>query len=187
VDWLRTLPAGAERERLCELAIQANPKSAELSSLLAEISPDGVARAVGSIVAYSRDDAARLEQLQSELPAGVAREAYWRAMGVTAREPLPGPTGPERDAMLTGMIGRSGQTPAQAWGLIEQMEDPQRRMNAFDDMMYNLRPQENDEYRADAPARHEAFRQWLENADVPEEWKSPWMPLLKATSIRSAH
>jgi hypothetical protein len=186
MQWLRTLPAGPERERLCELAILANPKSAELGSLLTEVSPDGTARAIHSIVAFSRGDTERIDQLQSQLPAGVAREAYWRERGVTAREPLPAPAGPERDAMLAGMICRSGETPAQAWALIQQIEDPQRRMNAFDDMMYNLRPQENDEYRTEAPARHEAFRQWLENSDVPNEWKTSWLPFLKGPSMHTA-
>jgi hypothetical protein len=186
VEWLRTLPAGAERERLCEVAILENPKNADLTSLLPEISPEGIPRAVGYMVAYSRNDPVRLEQLESELPAGIAREAYWRAMGVTAREPLPRAVGPERDAMLTGMICRSGEAPDRAWELIQQVEDPQRRMNAFDDMMYHLRPQEQDEHRTDAPARHEAFRQWLNNPAVPEEWKTPWLHFLNAENIRTA-
>ena len=81
---------------------------------------------------------------------------------------------------------RNALTPEMLAGLGQQIEDPQRRMSAFDDMMYNLRPMEKDEYRADAPARHEAFRQWLDNPDVPEEWKRPWVPFLKDATARTS-
>jgi hypothetical protein len=48
VEWLRNLPHGAERERLFELAILANPRNAELGTLMSEISADATARVVRS-------------------------------------------------------------------------------------------------------------------------------------------
>jgi hypothetical protein len=135
-------------------------------------------------VAFSRQDEALLERLRTELPSGGARDAYWREIGVTATEPVAGLTGRERDAMLAGMICRSGETLERAWGWVEEIEDPQRRMEAFDDMMFSLRPMDSDEYRPDARKRHEAFRQWLTNSEVPDDWKRLWLPFLNAESMQ---
>jgi hypothetical protein len=173
--WVRSLPAGSvERERWTEEAI-LHVKLEQKLALFNELSPEGQRLAVTQVVHSFGKDSAAAQKWASSLPLGPARNEAWRTLGMLANKPLDLPPGPDRDAMLHGRaIGFGERLAEPSFALVMQISDPVRRRDAFDDAMQDL---------TEGPwGQKEKARAWMEQADIPEDWKQPWrLPASAAT------
>jgi hypothetical protein len=101
------------------------------------------------------------------LPAGPVRAAAWRALGQSAMFDLP--PGPDRDAMLGGRAFGTGArtSPISQLETIAKIEDPVLKRDLFDEAM---------ESSAQFTASDwlQQSMDWMETADVPDEWKRDW-------------
>jgi hypothetical protein len=120
-----------------------------------------------------RDDQERIQRWAGDLPAGPARDAAWRAVGLTAKaQTLSLPPGPDRDAMFDGVAQRHRDDVAQGWRYLQQIDNPDRRRQAFDDLVRDIRPSQENWFPGDKRIR--LFREWMESTEIPEQWKRPW-------------
>jgi hypothetical protein len=67
--------------------------------------------------------------------------------------------------MLQGMVTTNYTKPERAWQLLQQIDDPQRQLQAWDDVAFIL---------SSMPASATSLQTWLNLPDMPEEWKRPW-------------
>lgn len=179
--WVRTLPAGPERERYLEIAIRNAQDIESVKPLLQELSPDAADRAAAMIALRLADkDPDESRQWAESLPPGSARDAAWTALGANRTEPLELPPGRDRDAMLSGMANSlSRSTPVKALEWVLEIGDPQLRRRTFDDVMWRLtRGRIDYSLRAYTPGASEAtlqrVREWLSGSDIPAEWRNAW-------------
>lgn len=173
IEWLRALGPGPERTRLIELAALAADKNADIESLVADLPEGAAGRVVTRVTMSMRDDQERVQRWAGDLPAGPARDAAWRSVGLFAKSPtLSLPSGPDRDAMFDGVAQRHRNDVAQGWRYLQQIDDPDRRRQAFDDMIRDIRPSQD--YWIPDDKSVPIFREWMENPEIPEEWKKPW-------------
>jgi hypothetical protein len=161
------VPAGPEKDKMIEMAIRYAGNQPEVPALFSELPPgSSVEAARFCVYRIGRDTEAQVSCAAS-IPAGPAREAAWHAVGTQSSEPVPLPPGPERDAMLQGMAGVNCFKPERAWELLKQIDDPQRRLQAWDDIALSL------SYPSDSFSPSH-LQTWLNLPDLPEEWKQPW-------------
>ena len=164
LDWLRALPAD-QRAKYTHIALIASG-SAEMGIQLYEDLPPDARAAASGIVASRVHDRVWIESL----PAGLARENAWRALARNMPEPIDLPPGPDRDAMLAGNMFRSGSVDLErSMGLVLKIDDPDNRRDALEAGM---------EYFTAgffAGSNADKARAWLEKADLPEDWKRPWV------------
>jgi hypothetical protein len=173
MEWLRALSPGPERTRLIELAALAADKNADIESLVADLPEDAAGRVVKRVAMSMRDDQERIQRWAGDLPAGPARDAAWRAVGLTAKAgTLSLPPVPDRDAMFDGVAQWHRDDVAQGWSYLQQIDDPDRRRQAFDDLIRDIRPPQD--YWLPDDKRVRIFREWMANTEIPEEWKKPW-------------
>jgi hypothetical protein len=166
--WVRSLPAGEDRDRFMELAAKHSKTVDQALALFSELSADAAARVARDIGSGFLIDPERVQQWAASLPAGPAREQAWTGIGRVFGKPLP-PPGPDRDAMLSGIVRPIGtpRPPADLLPLAVQISDLQLRRDMIDEAMdYYV----NLSYEKTAGEA----RAWLENADVPDEWKVRW-------------
>jgi hypothetical protein len=167
-EWLKSLPIGAERERMIEEAMVLDGGSnEELLAMAVELPADSQARLAENKIRRMGEDVNQLQMFAEQLPAGPERAAAWRAIARQLNKPLPLPPGPDRDEMLAGLARYGGGGPAQNWEWIKQITDLERRRQAFDDVAFS---------RANGPDITGANRlpEFLGLPGVPEEWKRPW-------------
>lgn len=172
--WVRSLPAGADRERMLELSVDYLKTAEQRVALFNELPPDAALRSAGS-VARRFDSVKEGRAWVESLPSGPTRLEAWRGLGgIDSTAPVDLPSGPERDAMLSGrafsMSGRP--TPIPNLELIAQIGDPAVKRELFDQAM-------------DRSAQY-AGSNWmkqsleeLEKTDFPEEWKQSWRAMAK--------
>jgi hypothetical protein len=164
--WLRTLPPGAERDRVTELAVNSCRDVDQALALFATLPAENAARTAGGIVAKFGGDAARAHQWVTALPPGPARLAGWAGLGALPNAKFDIPVGPDRDAYLTGTLHRSGLVPKpeERLATIAEVSDSVLRHDLFDEVM-----EEHDGgwQSDDAEAA-------LANAPFPDEWKQRW-------------
>jgi hypothetical protein len=189
IAWIRSQPAGRERDRLYLLAIP-NDKvdSATALTLFGELSPDLQPIAAGTIVAKlrygelfqipplsfpgvpaakSQNSPEAAAAWARTLPPGQARAAAWKALWNVSPETVNVPTGPDRDAMLLGAVCSTGEGILPNFNLILQIQDASTRRLAFDRTMEFATSYTSP--NSAAPARES-----MEKAAVPEEWKQRW-------------
>jgi hypothetical protein len=180
ISWLRTLPAGPEREQFLELAIRAAQDFEKVKPLVAELSPEAASRAAAVIarqLSFRSPEQAR--QWAESLPAGPQRVAAWTALGTTRTEPLGLPQGPDRDAMLSGMAAtQSGHLPLQALQRVTEIADPALRRRTFDDVMWRVTRGTIDfgggVYPGVSEANIQKVKEWLSSSEIPEDWRKAW-------------
>jgi hypothetical protein len=171
VEWMRSLPIGSAGDQLITTALgQAQVSRADALSLFETITPDGKPLAAYSVAGKFGNDSAAFRAWAESLPEDAVRAAAWRGMGSRHPDLLDVPAGPDRDAMIYGRIfgvGIHSGVPS-TLDLTLQIQDSTLRRDAFDQAMdIYTNSQGFDSWRAEA-------RAWLESADLPEEWKSPW-------------
>jgi len=179
--WVRTLPAGAERERYLELAITHAQEPAKVMSLVTELPPEAAARAAAAIVSrLVHRDFPKAQQWAESLAPGPAREAAWVGLGAARGEPLPTAARTDRDAMLSGIaLQHATGAPGEALNRALEITDPQRRRRAFDDVLAEVFRGPRDLghgawHSGPSESIQSAAREALEQAPVPEEWKREW-------------
>lgn len=165
--WLKSVPAGPERNKLIELALRFAGNKPEVRALFSELPPESSVEAARSCVYRIFDDAEARVNFAASIPAGPAREAAWHAVGTRSSEPVPLPPGPDREATLHGMVLINSFKPERAWELMKQIDDPQRRLQVWDDIALNL-SNPSSSFTAGR------LQTWLNLPDMPEKWKQPW-------------
>jgi hypothetical protein len=165
--WLKSVPAGSERNRFIELALRFSANRPEVRDLVAELPAESAVKAARICVLVLVDDSSARETFAASLPAGPVREAAWLAAGMRSSEPVSLPPGPDRNAMLQGMVMMNSFKPERAWQLLQQIDDPQRRLQAWDDIAFSL----SSPSMSPTPGW---LQTWLNLPDMPEEWKRPW-------------
>jgi hypothetical protein len=163
--WLRAMPAGAERDRVVELAINASRNVDQALALLSTVPPEVAARTANGIV-QKFGDPERAHQWVTTLPAGPIRLAGWAGLGALSSADFEIPTGPERDAYLSGTLYRTGLVPEPEERLttIAAIRDPVLQRDLLDEIM--------ESYQRDS--RAERARSALAKAPFPAEWKTRW-------------
>ena len=166
--WVRSLPPGADRDRLLELAATSGKDFEQTLGLFSELPADAAARVANRIGAFFQSEPERVQKWAASLPPGPAREETWQGIGAVTKEELPLPPGPDRDAMLSGMIRtfQNEKTTEQALALAVKIGDPLLRRDVIDEAMndaVNLHPDKAEEARA-----------LLEKTNIPDEWKQRW-------------
>jgi hypothetical protein len=163
--WLKSVPAGPERNRLIETAFFTAANLPQVRDLVAELPTESAVKAARICVLVLVDDSSARETFAASLPAGPVREAAWLAVGIRSSEPVSLPPGPDRNAMLQGMVTTNYTKPERAWQLLQQIDDPRRQWQAWDDVAFIL---------SSMPASATSLQTWLNLPDMPEEWKRPW-------------
>lgn len=173
IAWLRSMKPGPERTRLIEIAALSAGKNADFETLVAELPAEDVGRVVARIGVELRDDPTRLQKWAETLPAGPARKAAWRAMALTRDGmTLSLPHGQDRDALTSGIVQRYPHNPAKAVEYLQQIDNPEIRRRAFDDLIFSLRPSQD--YEPLDNKGINMFREWMDCPEIPEEWKRLW-------------
>lgn len=168
MEWLRSLDPGPERARLIELAFMDAREGLDIGMLASELPGDAMGR-IAVNVGMFRNEAKDLEKWADEWPAGQGRDAAWMVVGARKPDAASLPAGPDRDAMFSGAMKRFQSSPERALEYLQRIDDPNRRRQAFDDMICGLRPSVDVEFE-----RIRLYQQWMENPGIPEEWKKPW-------------
>lgn len=165
--WLKSVPAGPERDRLIETALYSAANRPEVRDLVLELPTESAARGASICVLVLTDDPPARETFAANIPPGPVREAAWRAVGIRSTEPIDLPLGPDRDAMLQGMVTMNYHKPERAWNLLQQINDPQRQLEAWDDVALILSS-------PSIPGYGDHLQTWCNLPGMPEEWKRPW-------------
>ena len=166
--WVRSLPAGAERDRFLELAATSGKDFEQTLGLFSELPAEAAPRVANRLGAFFQSEPERVQKWAASLPAGPAREEAWQGIGAVTKEELPLPAGADRDAMLSGMIRtfQNEKTTEQALALAVKIGDAQLRRDVIDEAMddaVNLHPD-----------KAEAALALLEKVSIPDEWKQRW-------------
>ncbi len=187
LQWVQTLPAGDERDRLLERAVSATSKltfppvaadrAAMVLGLLQQLPPEAQARAAFSL-GWSSGHNGRIEDVRvwtERLGDGALRSAAVEAAVAYRYDANPGnrekllaqfPDGPERDGALTGIARREGdETPARAAQTAGEIADPAARRKVLDGIVGNWLERNPAQARA-----------WLLDAKtLPSEWTQAWL------------
>ncbi len=166
--WVRSLPGAADRDRLLELVATSAKDFEQTLGLFSELPAEAAIRVANRIGASFQNEPERVQKWAASLPAGPAREEAWQGIGAVTKEELPLPPGPDRDAMLSGMIRtfQNEKATEQALALALKIGDAQLRRDVIDEAMdeaVNLHPDKAEEARA-----------VLEKTTIPDEWKRRW-------------
>jgi hypothetical protein len=181
--WVRSLPAGPDRERYLELAILHGLDAEKALPLLADLPPEAAGRSATRIAGWlAGKNPTHAQQWAASLPAGPMREEAWAALGAPRTEPLPLPPGPDRDAMLRGMAtARATSAPVEALERVLEIGDAALRRRTFDDVFWQLNRGRIElghgawtDGASESAVR--AAQAWLQTAKVPEDWKQAWRP-----------
>ncbi len=169
LDWIRALPDG-QRNKYTHIALIASRTSDMALSLYEGLPPDARASASGIVASRFGSDIAKGRAWIETLPAGLVRENAWTALARNLPEPFDLPPGPDRDAMLAGNMFRSGTVDHErSLGLILKIDNRESKRDALEAGM---------EYFTGGffgGSYAEKARAWLEKADLPEDWKRPWL------------
>ena len=165
--WLRALPAGGDRDRVVELAVMLCRHRDQALALFLTLPADAAARTAEKIANLFSEDPKRGREWAASLPAGPARAQAWAGLGAFPDKTFDLPPGPDRDALLSGTLHRSGVVPPPAERLAPLLEigDPVLRRDMLDEWMesYIFGGGNVDEARAA-----------LEAAGIPDDWKQRW-------------
>ncbi len=170
--WMLQQPPGPERDAMIQMTLGrfAKPTVESARELFSQLSPEAQPQAAHMMIhsQYAKNPEAARAWMET-LPAGPVREAAWNEYGQTFPKPADLAPGPERDAMLDGLANQNVFELEKAWGWIQQIQNPERRREAFDATMWtNLK--ETWAEPTDAKAR-----EFLQNSKtVPAEWKQAW-------------
>ena len=165
--WLHGLPAGADRDRVLELAATSAKKPDQALAAFAGLPPEGQTRAAPSVARLFEKEPARGQQWAASLPGGPARVAAWKGIGALSAPDLELPPGLDRDAYIAGTLNRNGSAvpPAGKLATVLTIQDATIRHASFDEVMEQIG------YMKDS---NEATREALKTVNVPEEWKRRW-------------
>ncbi len=165
--WLHALPAGADRERVLELATTVAKKPDQALTAFAALAPEAQARVASSVARLFEKEPERGQQWAASLQGGPARIAAWNGIGAFGGPDIELPPGLDHDAYIAGTLNRNGLvTPlAERFATVLKIQDPAMRHASFDGVMAGY------SYMNDSA---EQTREALNTASVPEEWKQPW-------------
>ena len=163
--WLRSLPPGAERDRVTETAIGAMKDARSALSLFATLPPDSAARTAFSMGKIF-GDAEEGRAWARSLPPGPVRIKAWQGLANSFQKPFDLPSGPDRDAVLAGKDYDSDDVEEQMQAL-SQISDPILRRDEIDAVMELT-------IEIFGPAASDKARAALEKTNVPDEWKQRW-------------
>jgi hypothetical protein len=185
VQYISSLPAGAERDRLLEKAIPWTPLTkppikAETAELilgwLEQLPPDAQERAVYNLGRASanrgkiEDVSAWTERLSEPALRATAVEAVAGLFATQrgGREKLLAqfPSGPERDGALAGIAAHeSNEMPERAAKTALEIADPAKRHDVLDSIVGG--------WIERSPAQ---AREWIRNArTLPSDWTNAWL------------
>jgi len=165
IAFLRSLPAGPERDRYIQQTVWSAGDKPAVQSFMSELpmTPYIMQAQLSRI----GSDVPKAEEYVKQLPQGSLRELGWRQLGSRLTEPLPVEAGPERDAMLLGMAQRNLNNAEALWSRLSEIGDAGRRKQAFDDLACKIAfPPPGFEYQS--------LSELLSLPAVPEEYKAPW-------------
>ena len=165
--WLHALPAGADRDRVFELAATVAKTSDQALSVFAGLAPEAQTRVASSVARLFEKEPARGQQWAASLPGGPARVAAWKGIGALSAPDVELPPGLDRDAYIAGTLNRNGPAvpPAGKLATVLTIQDATIRHASFDEVMEQIG------YMKDS---NEATREALKTVNVPEEWKRRW-------------
>ena len=165
IAFLRSLPAGPERDRYIQQTVWSATDKPAVQSFMSELpmTPYIMQAQLSQI----GSDVPKKEEYVKQLPQGALRELGWRQLGSSLTEPLPIEAGPDRDAMLIGMAQRNLNNAEVLWSRLSEIGDTERRKQAFDDLACKIAfPPPGYEYRS--------LSELLSLPGVPEDYKAPW-------------
>ena len=168
LSWFYSLPAGPERDRMASRLLSA--ANADQAIKLFDELPPEARRDAASTVAWKlsakpKDATAWI----AKLPNGPVRERAWYALGQYEAPNFDPPAGPDRDAFLSGKIFRFGANadPTDALDLTLEINNPAKRHEVLDSIMEK-------QTRDAASDLASKSREWIEKANLPDEWKAKW-------------
>jgi hypothetical protein len=209
LEWIRQQPAGPDRERWIELAVQSqlamsytqsqsqSPESIPgawrlevLGPLVLELPVDGATDAVGKLVrGAAAKEKERVLSWVTALPTGPLRTEAWVAVGESPWLTVNPPPGPDRDAYLTGQIGmKGGSIFSTDQEVLERADKIFEGLKGITDESLRHwafdRVLSNYAQQTDSKTMQAFAPQALERAAVPEDWKEPWRKKLQAKVAR---
>src|SRR4030095_1595306 len=140
LDWINSLSDEAERKQLLEDAISMSYNDDILRSI-GELRPELRTLIAARETEFFGVDAEKMKEFANSLPAGPEREAAWMIIGQRIRDPIEMEPGPDRDAMLGAMVRArfdNGRDLEQRFELVQQISDPQKQRDAFDDLAFRI-------------------------------------------------
>jgi hypothetical protein len=173
LEWLQGLSPSVERDQYAELAARRAGRPEDFRVLLAGASEASAERITASIEGrLAAENPDHAQEWASSLE-GPLRAAAWTAFGrKSGGKELPElPAGPDRDAFLGGLVFAPFSAPQTSAEAALQISDPSLRRQAFDDAMSRWTDLSN--------ADQSTLQTWLEQADVPADWKQAWLSAAK--------
>lgn len=162
--WLRSLPAGAERDTLIQHALNQSSPFPESLDLFAQLPPELQAATAGSVARIAfENQSGKAREWASTLPAGPVQDAAWRGLARVADIPEDFPEGRIRDLMLD--VSSLNAEPDKALPLIAKITDPAARRRAFENAMWSALHERD-------PSTAAKARELLETCDFPPAWKT---------------
>ena len=177
------LPPGEERDRFFNQLAVSNQSSertlTELKSVFPTLPIEAQLILVRRILRGENADTSFVSTLTGEVRA----EAL-RTLGASKGPEHPTPPGPDRDLQLDGYAyGTARVNPSKALDATMQISNPELRQRSFDDVMWSISrgtiPLPGGTSYSEPSDVISKAREWLENANVPEQWKARWSPVLK--------
>jgi hypothetical protein len=173
IAFVESMPPGEERTRCIQLLAPMILDIEKLKSIVGKLPPE-VAHATAASAAgilYIRDSAKGLAWV--ETLSGEARRNAWMQIGKSLwRQQLDPsllpPAGPDRDALISGEVSaRGGFKPAQWLPKAVEITDPSLRQETLHYVFTEV-------FRKGDGAGIRAASEWLEKANIPEDWKKKW-------------
>jgi hypothetical protein len=173
IAFVESMPPGEERARCLQLLAPMILDLEKLKSIVGKLpseAADATAASAAGIL-FMRDRAKGLAWV--ETLSGEARRNAWMQIGKMLwrqqLEPslLP-PAGPDRDALISGDVSsRAGDRPEQWLPKAVEITDPALRQETLHYMLTEV-------FRKGDEADVRAVGEWLDKANLPEEWKRKW-------------
>ena len=168
LTWFYSLPAGPERDRMASrlLSVATADQAIRLfDELPPEARRDAASTVAWKLSAKPKDATAWIDKL----PSGPVREQVWYALGQQAANKFDPPVGPDRDAFLRGKIFLIGlqAAPTDALDLTLEINNPTKRREVLDSIM----EKQTRDATSDSASKS---REWIEKANLPDEWKAKW-------------
>lgn len=163
-EWLRSLPAGEDRDALIQRAIAQSSGGSESLALFAQLPPERQAAVAASVVVGAfQNQSAKAREWASTLPVGPVQDAAWRGLARVADIPEDFPEGRIRDLMLD--VRSLNADPEHALPLIAKITDLASRRRSFENAMWGALHERD-------PSTAAKARELLETCDFPPAWKT---------------
>jgi hypothetical protein len=173
VAFVEAMPPGDERNLCMQFLIPMITDVGKISSFINSLPSEAAADIIGPTarILFRRDKEKALAWVGTL--SGDARKDAWLQIGINVSDwrqdsTPPPPPGPDRDAMISGMASANATfKPENALNKAIEISDPALRQQTLHYIFAEVSRSVDEE-------RKRVAREWLENANVPLEWKQKW-------------